>query len=298
MILVTDISLSSFDDWYSSKIKDITQDYVKEVEKVIKEIEHDIKILTELLDVMITSDFKAPELAASSAKRLGEKIKELIKEYLSPPVNIKYDNVDDYISRIEKFSEQVLKYGKIWVPQLTRHYKQHLKKVNYFILDIAKKKEALKEIQRNNRWVKELELVFSKAHDLRKDLARLDEYNEKLNEFQEQLKKIQENIDNVEQKISELKKRLRFDDLQKINHQIESIQQDVISLLNIFQKAFKKLMSTPSANSQIPPGLQQVLSDYADDAFSALMHEEVGHPKLNQLLRAIQNILNEDGASF
>lgn len=257
MILVSDVPLSSFDEWYASKIKDTTQDYVKDVEKVIKEIEHDIKVLNELLDVMINTDFRAPELATSSARRLGEKIKELIKEYLWLPDDIKYDTVEDYISRIDKFSEQVLKYGKIWVPQLTRHYKQHLKKVNYFILDIAKKKENLKEIQRSNRWVKELELVFSKTHDLRKDLSRLEEYNEKLEELHNQLTKIQEEINKTEQKINEIKAELKFDELQNINQQVERIRQDVIAILNTFQKAFqthRSLLDSPSysLNQNIP----------------------------------------------
>ena len=54
-----DIPLNELDSWYEEKIKDKTQDYVKEVSKVIDHIEKDIDFLQELLDIMINTDFKS-----------------------------------------------------------------------------------------------------------------------------------------------------------------------------------------------------------------------------------------------
>ncbi|MCD6515597.1 MAG: hypothetical protein J7L07_11795 [Candidatus Odinarchaeota archaeon] len=288
-----DIPLNELDSWYEEKIRDKTQDYVKEVNKVIDHIEKDIDFLQELLDIMINTDFKAPELATSSARRLGEKMKELIVEFLDAPEDIRYDTIDDYIARIDKFSEQVFKYGKIWVPQLTKHYKSHLKKIDFFLKDIEKKKNELREIQREYKWVKELQIIFTKVNELRKDLSKLSEYNERLKEYEQQLAKVETELNDVNEKIDVLKSRLKLDELKQINDEIEKMRQEVISILNTFQKPFKKILSAPpSITTRIPGELQQVLMEYSEDPFNALIEEDIGHPKLNKLLRKMKDILN------
>ena len=286
------IDINQLEDWYKEKIKEKVQVYTKDGEKICNQLEREIRDIKPVIESIMDENIKAPEVAVSAAKKLGEKIQELIDYYLNIPPEISYSNIDNLIAEIDKFNSQVFKYGKIWIPQLTKQYKGLLKRLNFYIMQIQKQQENLKDLQKKYHWMKKLESVFERIDTLKRELKELKE----LLKEEENLKK---NIDSLNTEIEEINKRIqekgideKLEKYNEINERLHELRSSANSLLNTFQKPFKKISQAISSGKvRIDASVQNIFYDIMEKPVEVVVDDKYPLEKIKKLLSEVQKVL-------
>lgn len=290
------IEISQLEDWYREKIKEKVQIYTKDSEKICNQLEREIKDIKPVIEAIMDENIKAPEIAVSAAKKLGEKLLELIDYYLTIPSEISYSKIDDLIAEIDKFNSQVFKYGKIWIPQLTKQYKSLLKRLNFYIMQIQKQQENLKDLQKKYHWMKKLESVFERIDILKKELKELKQLLGEEQELKDKINVLNAEINEIETQIKVAGIGDKIRELEEINEKIQDLHTRANSLLNTFQKPFKKISQAMSSGKvRIDASVQSIFYDIMDKPVEVVVGERYPIEKIKKLMSEVQNVLqNKD----
>lgn len=294
-----ELSFDELDDWYSQKIKEKTKLYVYEVERLLKKINDDLDHLIPISQDFMSGHPKAPEEANNAAARLGEKIIELIDEFFKFPEEILYEDIESLMNNMEKFHNSIMKYGRIWVPQLSKEFKPKLKRMDFFIKELQKKAFLLKKIQAKYSWIKQLQSVFEKAKSIKKDLGPLQKLVDEKNILQKELDELGAKIKEKENEIESFKKSARLNELDNIDDMLENIKAEINQILNVYQKAFKKILnSLKNTKLSLSFEFQQNLNAYYDNPVEAFLKEDIGYPNLITFLKELNNVLKQESFSL
>ncbi|MGQ4913650.1 MAG: hypothetical protein ACP6IU_02755 [Candidatus Asgardarchaeia archaeon] len=293
------IAFDELEEWYSQKINEKVKPYVAEASRIFNKVKDDLKHLIPISKDFVTGDPKAPEEANNAANRLGEKLLELIDELLKIPDTPTYNDVDEFIENSEKFYNQIMKYGRIWVPQLTKEFKPRLKRMDFFIKELQKKTFTFKKLQAKYGWIKQLESVFEKIKAIKKDLNTLNNYLEKKKELESILAEYDVKINEKKNKISQLRAAAHIDTIEEIDKELKQIEIEISQILNIYQKAFKKIINAmQSTKVKFSLNFQRKLNEYYENPVAAFLKEDIGYPELCEFLEELNRVLKEDSFSL
>ena len=293
------IEINQLEDWYKEKIKEKVQIYTKDGKKICNQLEREIRDIKPVIESIMDENIKAPEIAVSSAKKLGEKLLELIDHYLNIPPEISYSKVDAIIDEIDKFNAQVFKYGKIWIPQLTKQYKGLLKRLNFYILQIQKQQENLKDLQKKYHWMKKLESVFERINTLKKELSELKQLLEEEQKLKNEITRLNSDINKIDTQIREAGISDKLKELEEINEKIQELRASANSLLNTFQKAFKKISQSMGAGKvRIDASVQGVFYDIMEKPVDVVVEDKYSLEKIKKLLLEVQQVLQNNNVGL
>ncbi|MHA1506951.1 MAG: hypothetical protein ACTSR0_07245 [Candidatus Asgardarchaeia archaeon] len=287
-----DLMLDEVEDVYRERTKKIMEPYLREVREVFDGIREIVDELKSLTSYLMRDDIDAPELALSSAMKFGEKVEEEIEKSFNLPEDAKYSEVNRVIENLEAFLNKVMKYGKIWVPKLTREYKSVILKMDRCFKTLGEYLINLRKIQGNYKKINKIEVFYSKKRVLDRLIKEISKMEENRDKILHNLELIREKIEEKNRELEKLREAHHLKKLEDLMDELSTMERSFMDYMNIVQKLFKKILRS-NLSSPIKADLYQTMKDYSEDPFNTFIKEELGYPKLKELLKTIEGMLSE-----
>ncbi|MHA1596336.1 MAG: hypothetical protein ACTSWV_01700, partial [Candidatus Asgardarchaeia archaeon] len=287
-----DITFDEIEEVYREHTKRMMEPYLREVGEVfdrIRELEDELR---SLVSYLMRDDINAPELALSSAIKFGEKVEEEIEKSFNLPEDVRYSEVNRTIENIENFLNKVMKYGKIWVPKLTREYKSIILKMDRCFKSLGECLINLRKIQGRYKKIDRIEVFYSKKRSLDRLIEEIGRMEENRDKILRNLELLKSRLEEKNRELERLRETHHLKRLEDLREELSTMERSFMGYMNMVQKLFKKLLRS-ELPTPIKSELYKVMKDYSEDPFNTFIEEELGYPKLRGLLKTIENMLSE-----
>jgi hypothetical protein len=296
-------STVSLKEWIEKEASTSLIPVQAKAKKLLDETSQAIAVLNEVCESLLENSNKEIEkrnMKLYNRARALNKLAHLFIERLaklSTPEQITYDAVHKYNSESQKTLLVTEIDIKNWFPRIAPFFimdrrkfltihdktKQTFLTLNEFVLKEYVKTKALQETL---QMVGDLQSLENKTANLQAEIENTK--NERA--------PIEEKITELAQKTSELKTAGPIDQLNLVNGDIETLNNDLKTTIRHLQKPFIKMhaLATSGGGGGITPDELRLINLYLDNPFEALTLEETGCPTLKRILEKLQIMLKED----
>jgi hypothetical protein len=296
-------SIITLKEWIEKEASTALIPVQTQAKKLLDETSQAIALLTEVCESLVENSNKEIEkrnMKLFNRARALNKLANLFIDRLaklSVPEQVTYDTVHKYNSESQKTLLVTEVDIKNWFPRISPFFimdrrkfltvydkaKQTFLTLNEFV---SKDFVKTKSLQESLKMIGDLQSLENKLVNLQAELENI----------KNECAPIEEKIAGLEQKAGELKAAGPIDQLNLVTNDIETLNNDLKTILRHFQKPFIKMqaLSTSGGGCGITPDELRMINLYLDKPFEALIIEEKGCPTLNRILEKLQVMLKDD----
>lgn len=296
-------STTTLKEWIEKEANTSLIPVQAQAKKLLDETSQAIVALTEVCESLIDNSNKEIEKRNMKVYNRARALNKLANLFidrlakLSTPEQITYDAVQKYNSESQKTLLVTEIDIKIWFPRISPFFimdrrkfltvyektKQTFLSLNEFVIKDYVKTKTLQETL---QMVGALQSLENKAANLQAEIENIKNDREP----------VEAQIAGLSQKTGELKTAGPIDQLNLVNGEIETLNNDLKTILRHLQKPFIKMqaMATSGGGGGIAPDELRLINLYLDTPFEALTIEEMGCPTLKRILEKLQVMLKDD----
>ena len=216
---------------------------------------------------------------------------------LNAPEQITYDSLNRYTQETQKILLVTDIDIKNWFPRISPFFIMDRRKF-LVINEKAKQTFAILNDFVTKEYVKtkNLEETFQLINELQNLEHQLTEIQAEIEGIRNERLPIEKEIAELEQKIFGLKSVGPIDQLNLVNVEMETLNNELKNALRHLQKPFIKMqaLATSGGGAGITPDELHKLNEYLELPFEALVKEEQGYPMLKQILQKLADLIKED----
>lgn len=216
---------------------------------------------------------------------------------LNAPEQITYDSLSKYAQETQKILLVTDIDIKNWFPRISPFFIMDRRKF-LVINEKAKQTFAILNDFVTKEYVKtkNLEETFQLINELQNLDRQLTEIQAEIEGIRNERLPIEKEIAELEQKIFGLKSVGPIDQLNLVNAETETLNNELKNALRHLQKPFIKMqaLATSGGGAGITPDELHKLNEYLELPFEALVKEEQGYPMLKQILQKLADLIKED----
>jgi hypothetical protein len=216
---------------------------------------------------------------------------------MDSPLTISYDNLNLYVSDIQKVLTVTDVDIKNWFPRISPFFIMDRRKFMTFFERTKLTYNSLNNfVSKEYVKTKTLEDAMNLLNESEVQERQLAQLNQDKEAIKTELQPILNEISALEQKIAKLKTEGPVDKLNQINTEIETLNSELKNVLRHMQKPFIKMQALASfgGGAGISPDELNKLNHYLDGPFEAISTEPQGYPVLKGILRKLTGLIQED----
>ena len=301
MSQIQQIELTKMKEWLRTETASLLQPMKKQGIALLKEEEERLNEAIESKRKILESSRREMEKNTQktyrfsrNANKFGENLSKVL-EAIKIPENISYDSLLAFHNDMTRMIATTEQLRREAYPYITP----------YFILDRRRLDATLKRLQDINNELGEFLITkYIKAKTAEGTSGMVDKLIETINQASEtknerekvqQIEKsLQAKLQDIQQEIAQVQTRAELTELLTAEERIKELRENVKHDLRYLQKPFFKLQSlAKSGDVAVPVDEVKKLRDYLSDPFEALATEEEGHPTLKDILKKLNEAMNQ-----
>lgn len=216
---------------------------------------------------------------------------------LAPPEEISFDSMNKYVAEVQKVLSVTDIDMRNWFPKISPFFIIDRRKFQAFYERARQTYLSLNDFLNKDymktKTLEEALQLLDELQNVEKQLTALSEEGEKIKN--ERLP-IEASIAELEQKISDFKSKGPIDTLNAVNAQIENLTNELKNEMRHLQKPFIKMqaLATQGGGGGVTPDELNVVNQYLEKPFDAMVAERPGYPMLKEVLEKLDGLLTED----
>jgi hypothetical protein len=303
LIETTQFSTTSLKQWLEKETSTTLTPVQAQAKKHRDEMNQSLVTLNEVCESLLensTKEIEKRNMKVYNRARALNKLAHLFIDRLaklSAPEQVTYDTLSKYNTETQKALIVTEIDVKNWFPRISPFFIMDRRK---FLTVYEKAKQTFNTLNEfvTKEYVKTktLEETFQMITELEGYEHKLAVLKEEIESIKRERAPIEQEIAGLEQKTGELKTAGPIKQLNFVNTEIETVNNDLKNTLRHLQKPFIKMqaMATSGGGGGITPDELRMIGLYLDNPFEALAAEENGYPTLKQILEKLSVMLKED----
>jgi hypothetical protein len=233
---------------------------------------------------------------ARALNKLARLFLDRIKK-VNIPDQVSYDNLNKFAQETQKVFIVTEIDIKNWFPRISPFFIMDRRKFltvhEKAKLSLAGLNDFLTKEYVKTKTLEETFQLINELHTLEKQLSEIEA--EKASIKNERLP-IEKEIAELEHKTAELKSKGPIDQLNLVDAEIETLNNELKHALRHLQKPFIKMqaLALQGGGAGLTPDELNKLGQYLEKPFEALATEEAGCPLLQQILQKLARLMHED----
>jgi hypothetical protein len=296
-------SSSQIKSWLEDETSSILTPVHAQAQKLRDEMRMALESVTDVSKMLLDNSAKEIEKRNMRVYNRARALNKLARLFLD---RLKKVNVPDQVSydSLSKFAQEIQKVFlvtdidvKNWFPRISPFFIMDRRK---FLTIHEKAKMTLATLNDflTEEYVKTktLEETFQLVSELRILEKQLSEVEVEKTDLKNERLPIEKEIAELEQKTAELKSIGPIDQLNLVEAEVETLNNELKHALRHLQKPFIKIqaLALQGGGAGLTPDELNKLSQYLQKPFEALATEEAGCPLLKQILQKLTRLMNEN----